>query len=265
MDSRKWGIKGLSKAGCYYILFGAIWGAVFAFISLFVKFDNIVRHDLLTTLCFISSIVLFAGFYIAISQFEDPAKMVLTFHPPKAIHREEILRICEEIYAGFYKRQMLACTLAYPLSLGLILFGIARIALDPSYFLYNLKTVFVNAVVFPVVSAAVIAFVLCRIIYRNRIDEIRDGAFAVAEVNFVEKYYCIASGTKTSTETRTSYFVILEDSHGNKGRFKVNASQYYKFRADNTILLIKRSKGKLFYNTMEPVVILLPERYNPDM
>lgn len=143
MDSRKWGVKCLSKAGCYYILFGAIWGAVFAVISFFVKFGEINQNSL-TLLCFFLSMGLFLGFYIAISQFEDPAKMILEFHPPKATHREEIQKFCEDICKHYNKDQKIEYVIAYPLALGIILFGIARVALNPSYFLYNLKTVFTN-------------------------------------------------------------------------------------------------------------------------
>ncbi|MBQ8199617.1 MAG: hypothetical protein IJZ76_09350 [Lachnospiraceae bacterium] len=254
MDSRKWGVKCLSKAGCYYILFGAILGAVFAVISFFVKFGEINQNSL-TLLCFFLSMGLFLGFYIAISQFEDPAKMILEFHPPKATHREEIQKFCEDIYKHYNKDQKIKYVIAYPLALGIILFGIARVALNPSYFLYNLKTVFTNTFLLPALFLGFITFFIWDIIYRNRMDEIKDGAYAVAEVTLAEKYYCI-SGGKTSQSVRTSYFVILEDSYGNKGRFKVCESEYYRFHTGSTILLVKRTKGNLFYNAMEPVAIL---------
>lgn len=265
MDSRKWGIHSLSKGGCYYILFGAIFSAIFTILSLFVKFENIVRHDLLSGIFFFLSIALFAGFYVAISRFEDPAKMILEFHPPKATHRDEIQNVCEDIYKYYNKDQKIKYVIAYPLSLGLILFGIARMTLDSYYFLYNLKTVFTNTFLLPALFSGIITFVLWGMIYRNRIDEIREGAYAVAEVSLDEKYYCIAPGAKTSQATRTSYFLILADSHGNKGRFKVSESAYYRFHTGSTIFLVKRAKGKMFYNEMEPVSILEPERFHPDI
>ncbi len=262
MDTRKMGIKSLSKAGCYYILFGAIFSAIFTVISLFVKFDNIVRHDLLTAIFFILSIFLFAGFYVAIRHFEDPSKMVLEFHPPKAMHRDEIRKVCEEICKHHNKSKKPLYVFVFPLTLGLICFGAAGAILDSSYILQNLKTVFTNTFLLPALFLGIIIFVLWGMIYRNRIDEIRDGAYAVAEVSFVEKYYCVHTSAKSHY---TEYFVILADSHGNKGRFKVCESEYYRFHIDTTILLIKRSKGNLFYNAMEPVAILLPERFSPDM
>lgn len=262
MDTRKSGIKSLTKAGCHYILFGAIWGAVFVVVSLFVKFDNIVRHDLLTSIFFILSIVLFAGYYIAIRNFEDPAKMVLDFHPPKAMHRDEIRRVCEEIHRHHDKTRKPLAVFLWPLVLGLLCFGIAKTVLDSSYFLYHLKTVFTNTFLLPALFLGIINFFVWGMIYRNRIDEIRDGAYAVAEVNFAEKYYCVHTSAKSHY---TEYFVILADSHGNKGRFKVCESEYYRFFTDSTILLVKRSKGNLFFNAMEPVAILLPERFSPDM
>lgn len=253
MDTRKWGIKSLSKAGCYYILFGAILGAIFTVISLFVKFDNIVRHDLLTAIFFILSISLFAGFYIAIRQFEDPSKMILEFHPPKTMHRDEIQRVCEEICEHHNKSRKPLCVVVFPLTLGLLCFGAAGAVLNSSYYLYNLKTIFLNTFVYPALFLGIIIFVIWGMIYRNRIDEIKTGAYAVAEVNFVEKYYCVHTSAKSHF---TEYFVILEDAHGNKGRFKVCESEYYRFHADGTILLVKRSKGGLFFNAMEPVSIL---------
>ena len=262
MDIRKSGINGLTKAGCYYILFGAILAAVLTVVSLFVRFPNVVRHDLLTALAFTLSIVLSVGFYVAIRRFEDPAKMILEFHPPKAHHREEIQRICEEIFKHYNKKYKPVAVFALPLALGLICFGIAKIVLDPWYFLSHFKTIFLNVFIYPALILGIIIFFIWGIVYRNRIDEIKEGAYAVAEVNFAEKYYCVHTSKRSYY---LDYFVILSDSYGNKGRFKVSESEYYRFHIDTPIVLVKRSKGKMFYNAMEPVAILLPEVYSPDM
>ncbi len=261
MDKQKTGIYCFTKAGCYYILFGAILGGVLGVISLFYNF-NVKKDDLLTLIFFGFCLFLSAGYYFAISKFEDPDKMILDFHPPKSHHRDEILRICEGIHQQHSKKYMPVAVFVLPLSLGLIGFGIAKVVLDSYYFLHNLKTIFTNIFLFPAISLGIIIFVFWRIIYRNRIEEIREGAYAVAEVSFVEKYYCVHRSKKSYY---LDYFVILSDSHGNKGRFKVSESEYYRFHIDTPIVLIKRTKGKLFYNAMEPVAILLPEVYSPDM
>lgn len=261
MDKRKPGIYSLNKTGCYFILSGAVFSGVFGVISLFVKF-NIARHDLLTLIFFGLCIFLSAGFYVAIGKFEDPDKMLLEFHPPKAIYRDEILRVCEEIYKHHNKTQKLVYVIVCPLVLGLLLFGIAKNVLDPSYFLYHLKAVFTNIFLLPALFSGTFIFFIWGIVYRNRIDEIRDGAYAVAEVDFVEKYYCVHTSAKSHY---TEYFVILADTHGNKGRFKVSESEYYRFHTGTTVLLVKRSKGKLFYNATEPVALLVPVRFHPDM
>ena len=262
MESRKTGIYSLTKAGCYYVLFGAIGGGVFGVISLFVKFDNIARHDLLTLILFGLCIFCSIGFYVAINKLEDPAKMVLDFHPPKATHRDEILRICEEICKHHSKAQKPIAVFIFPLAFGLICCAIAKAVLDPNYFFYNIKTIFMNTFLLPVFSLGIITFFVWGMVYRNRIDEIRDGAYAVAEVSLVEKYYCVHTSARAHY---SEYFVILEDSHGNKGRFKVSESSYYTFYIGSNILLVKRSQGKLFYNAMEPVAIRVPERFSPDM
>ena len=262
MDTQKTGMYSFTKAGCYYVLFGAIWGGVFGVISLFVKFENIARDDLLTLISFGLCIFLSVSFYVAISKFEDPAKMVLDFHPPKATHRDEILRICEETCKHHSKAQKPIAVFVFPLALGLICFGITKTVLDPAYFFNHLKTIFLNAFLYPALFLGIIIFFVWDMVYRGRIDEIRDGAYAVAEVDFVEKYYCVHTSERAHF---SEYFVILADSQGNKGRFKVSEREYYRFHKGNTILLVKRSKGKLFYNAMEPVAILMPERFSPDM
>ena len=117
-----------------------------------------------------------------------------------------------------------------------------------------------NTFLLPVFSLGIITFFVWGMIYRNRIAEIRDGAYAVAEVSLVEKYYCVHTSARAHY---SEYFVILEDSHGNKGRFKVSESSYYTFYIGSNILLVKRSQGKLFYNAMEPVAIRVPERFSP--
>ncbi|MBE5881555.1 MAG: hypothetical protein E7289_04525 [Lachnospiraceae bacterium] len=257
MDKQKWGIKGLSKAGCYYLLFGAIYSALFTILSLHIKFENI-KQSSLTVLFLFVSLFLFAAFYYAISQFEDPSKMILEFRPPKAEHRTQIQFVFESIYAHYSKHCKLKYAIAYPLSGGLILFGIAGSVMDSLYFLTHLKDVFVNAFALPAFFSGIVTFFTLDIVYRNRITEIREGAYAVTEVTLVEKYYCIRSGPRYRI---TDYFLILADSRGNKGRFKVCEDEYYRVHTDNTILLVKRSKGKLFYNAMEPVVIT--EQYRP--
>lgn len=211
MDTRKTGIHSFTKAGCYYILFGAILGGIIGIVSLFVK-------------------------------FEDPAKMVLDFHPPKAMHRDEIRRVCEGIHKHHNRTRKPLAVFLSPLVLGLFCFAVAKVVLDPAYFLYHLKTIFMNAFFYPALFWGIISFFIWGMIYRGRMDEIRDGAYAVAEVDFVEKYYCVHTSARAHF---SEYFVILADSHGNKGRFKVSESEYYRFHADNTILLVKRSKGKL--------------------
>lgn len=262
MESRKTGTYGFSKAGCYFFLFVAILGGVFSVISLFIKSDNIARHDLLTLTPFALCIAGFIAFYVVITKFEDPEKMVLDFHPPKATHRDEILRICEEICKYHSKTLKPVAFFVFPPSLGLICFGIAKAVLDSDYFFYNMKTIFTNTFLLPTFLLGIAIFFVWEMIYKNRIDEIRNGDYAVAEVSLVEKYYCVHTSQRAHY---SDYFVILEDSHGNKGRFKVSESSYYTFYTGSNILLVKRRQGKLFYNAMEPVAIREPERFSPDM
>lgn len=255
MDTRRIGLKSLSKAGCYYILFGAVLGACVALLSLFVEFD-VKNQNEVTILFSIVSLVLFASFYVAIRQFEDPSKMILEFHPPKAQHRAEIQSICENIYKVYNKKYKPVYVFLMPVLIGFFCFTICYSSVPLTYFLSNATALLTSFFLLPTLFTGLFSFFIWGIIYRNRIEEIQNGAYAVAEVSFVEKYYCIHSSAKTSVSTRTVYFVILADSHGNKGRFQVSESDYYRFHADDTILLVKRSKGKLFYNAMEPISIL---------
>lgn len=254
MDSRKGGLNSFSKKGCFGIGLGAVFSTVFTIISMFADF-GIKRKDTLTALLFLVSAVLIVGFVVALRQLEDPSKMILEFHPPKATHRNQIASICENIYKNHTKQSKPLYVIVYPALLGLISFELSSAIVPLSQLVSNIVRLFTNSFLLPAVFTGLIAFFIWDIIYRNRMEEIQNSAYAIAEVAFSEKYYCISPG-KTSQSVRTSYFVILEDSHGNKGRFKVCEDEYYKFREDNTILLVKRSKGGLFYNDMEPVVIL---------
>ncbi len=193
MDTRKMGIKSLSKAGCYYILFGAVFGAIFTVISLFVKFDSIIRHDLLTAIFFILSIFLFAGFYVAIRQFEDPTKMVLEFHPPKTHHRATIQEVCGNIYKAHQKRYKPIFVILIPALIAFFCFLICYSIVPLNYFIHNAINLLTNYLLLPACFSGLFAYSIWDIVYRNRMEEIQNGAYAVAEANLIEKYYCIHS------------------------------------------------------------------------
>lgn len=177
----------------------------------------------------ITSILSFAWALTAILMLEDNRKICTNGDSPVGIQGHFVHNYFEGEYRNGRSRRVWASILT-----GLFIFYTVSLLL-PALRIDGVDAGSIVGISIPMVIILVVIIRLLAedITLKNQLDMLENGEFTYTKVTAIDRYVSFASRRRFSFEYRRSKFIVVMDSDGNRGRFRVNdhkleASAYAK-------------------------------------
>lgn len=177
--------------------------------------------DIYIMLYFIGSLLAFGWALTVMFMLEDCRKVGTNGDSPVGSQSHFV----HNYFAGEYKhsrsRRIWACILIVFLIFQILVYLVPAIMVD------EFTAGAVGRITGVLIPLSVLALIIVRLLaeditIRYQLGLLENGDFTYTQVMIADRYYSFAKRKRYSFDYRVSKYIVVEDSQGNRGRFKVN-------------------------------------------